>query len=120
MTQQKKLSRFQYMAQDVTVNDKDAILMMNAHGQIMSKDDFDELVRLGQRFYGSESVSKWIEEQNRISRWRGHHLLDNGRIDGKFVLPEPRIEERAFKAGLKREWVLKCDWCQQKKDQRTR
>lgn len=115
MNERRKLSRFQYMAQDVIVNDKEAILMMNGQGQIMSKENFDELVRLGQRFYGSESVAKWIEEQNRLTRWRGHPLLDNGLVDGKFVLSEPRIEEREFKKGLKREWVLKCDWCEQKK-----
>lgn len=115
MTREKKLSRFQYMAQDVIVNDKEAILMMNAQGQIMSKEDFDELVRLGQRFYGSASVTKWIDEQNRLSRWRGHDLMDNGLVEGKFVLPEPRMEEREFKHGLKREWVLTCDWCQKKK-----
>lgn len=115
MNREKKLSRFQYMAQDVMVNDEEAILMMNAQGQIMSKEDFDELVRLGQRFYGSESVTKWIDEQNRLSRWRGHPLMDKGLVDGKFVLPEPLIEEREFKEGLKREWVLKCDWCEKKK-----
>lgn len=115
MTNRKKLSRFQYMAQDVMVNDKEAILMMNGQGEIMSKADFDEMVRLGQRFYGSDSVTEWIDDQNRLNRWRGHPLLDNGRVDGKFVLPEPRIEEREFKKGLKREWVLNCDWCEQKK-----
>lgn len=110
----RKLSRFQYMAQDILVDDEDAILMMNGHGQIMSKEDFEELVRLGQRFYGSDDVTEWILEQNRINRWLGHPLLGTARVDGKYVLPEPQLEERAYRKNLKREWSFTCDWCQEK------
>jgi hypothetical protein len=102
---------FGFTPQEVEVDGHPALYFADGHLQIMSKEDFDEMIELAKRFYESKGVEEWIKKENAISSWASHPVMGTTLVDGKYVLPDPLVGRRAFRKNLQRNWGFNCSWC---------
>lgn len=100
---------------EVTVNDKEGLAFTNPHGsQILTKEEFEEMIALANVFYESEGVEDYIRTSNRFNEFAGHHIFDTATVDGKRIVPRSMHRRKPYKKNMKKDWVFYCNWCKTK------
>lgn len=108
-----------YMAHEVEVDGQPGLCFSDGQLQIMSKEEFEDMVELARRFYETEGIEAYIKKENDANRWAGHPVLGTEMVDGKYVLPDLIVDRREFRKNLQRNWGFNCSWCNTKVSSKT-
>ncbi len=100
---------------EMEVNGREGLAFTDPYNsQILTKEEFEEMVSLAKVFYESEGVDEYISKSNRYNQFTGHHIFDTRSVDGKRIVPEPKYVRKPYRKNMKRDWVFYCNWCKEK------
>lgn len=97
------------------IDGREALAFTDAYGsQILTREEFEEMVAMARVFYGSDGVDDYISRSNRYNQFAGSQIFDTETVDGKRMVPESMHRRKPYRKNMKRDWVFYCGWCKEK------
>lgn len=116
-TEEYRLGRFgNYTPARVNVGDETGFLMVDTHGFVMPKEDFQEFVRRANLAYEAQGIDNFIQFNDFKTTYP---RFITRKVDGKYLLPKPVYHKTEFRKDIKKDWSFKCAWCKEKVSSKT-
>lgn len=117
MAEENKLERIEdYSPIKVQVGDEFGFVMMDNNSFILSKEKFLLFMERATLAYEAENIDEVIRFHN-FKNFYPRFITE--KVEGKYLLPSPKDDEKEFRKDIKKDWGFKCGWCETKISSKT-